>query len=78
MVPEKRGMGSSARLVLRIRAVLTTLKKSWMTKPYDSSQSGRWLPNPSGLDAKTCLSDVAIKFIRNFGFSEIKLDLDAF
>ena len=34
--------------------------------------------NPSGLDAKTCLSDVAIKFIRNFGFSEIELDLDAF
>ncbi len=35
--------------------------------------------NPSGLGRKTCLSDVAIKFIRNFfGFSEIKLDLDAF
>ncbi len=25
--------------------------------------------NPSGLDAKTCLSDQAIKFIRNVGFT---------
>ncbi len=34
--------------------------------------------NPSGLDTKTCLSDVAIKFIRNVGFSEIELDLGAY
>ena len=34
--------------------------------------------NPSGLDAKTCLSDKAITFIRNIGFSTLDLDLDAY
>ena len=29
--------------------------------------------NPSGLDAKTCLSDKAITFIRNIGFSTLNL-----
>ena len=33
--------------------------------------------NPSGLDAKTCLSDQPIKFIRNVGFSELEVDLGA-
>ena len=33
---------------------------------------------PSGLDAKTCLSDKAIKFIKNKGFSYIDLNLDAY
>lgn len=34
--------------------------------------------NPSGLDAKTCLSDKVITFIRNIGFSTLDLDLDAY
>lgn len=34
--------------------------------------------NPSGLDAKTCLSDEAIKFIRNVGFEAIDLNLNAY
>ncbi len=34
MVPEKRGMGSSAAVsIAAIRAVFDHLKKSWMTKP---------------------------------------------
>ena len=33
--------------------------------------------NPSGLDAKTCLSNQPIKFIRNVGFSELEVDLGA-
>lgn len=33
---------------------------------------------PSGLDAKTCLSDRAISFTRNIGFKEIEVDLGAY
>ena len=33
--------------------------------------------NPSGLDAKTCLSDQAIKFIRNVGFYPLELGIKA-
>ena len=33
--------------------------------------------NPSGLDARLCLSDQPIKFIRNVGFSELEVDLGA-
>ena len=32
---------------------------------------------PSGLDAKTCLSDQAISFTRNIGFKEIEVNLGA-
>ncbi|MFC3932041.1 mevalonate kinase [Streptococcus dentapri] len=80
-VPEKRGMGSSAAVAIAaIRAVFDY---------YDSPLSLSVLEmlanqaeiiaheNPSGLDAKTCLSDQAIKFIRNLGFSEITIDLEA-
>ena len=33
---------------------------------------------PSGLDAKTCLSDKAISFTRNIGFKEIEVNLGAY
>ena len=33
---------------------------------------------PSGLDAKTCLSDQAISFTRNIGFKEIEVNLGAY
>lgn len=33
---------------------------------------------PSGLDAKTCLSDHAISFTRNIGFEEIEVNLGAY
>ena len=34
--------------------------------------------NPSGLDAKTCLSDQPIRFIKNVGFAELEMDLSAY
>ena len=34
--------------------------------------------NPSGLDAKTCLSEKPIKFIKNKGFSYIDINLGAY
>ena len=34
--------------------------------------------NPSGLDAKTCLSDQPIRFIKNVGFTELEMDLSAY
>ncbi len=34
--------------------------------------------NPSGLDAKTRLSDQPIRFIKNVGFTELKMDLSAY
>ena len=33
--------------------------------------------NPSGLDAKTCLSDQPIRFIKNVGFTELEMNLSA-
>ena len=82
MVPEKRGMGSSAAVsIAAIRAVF-----DYYQAPLDKEtleilvNRGEMIAhmNPSGLDAKTCLSDVAIKFIRNVGFSELEVDLDAY
>ncbi|MBM7636814.1 mevalonate kinase [Streptococcus saliviloxodontae] len=80
-VPEKRGMGSSAAVAIAaIRAVF-----NYFDKPIDGQILEMLVnqaeiiahTNPSGLDAKTCLSDCAIKFIRNVGFSDILIDLDA-
>ena len=34
--------------------------------------------NPSGLDAKTCLSDQPIRFIKNVGFTELEMVLSAY
>ncbi|MEX2804062.1 mevalonate kinase [Streptococcus sp. H31] len=81
-VPQKRGMGSSAAVsIAAIRAVFDY---------YDQPLEDNCLEilvnqaeiiahnNPSGLDAKTCLSDSAIKFIRNIGFTELELNLNAF
>ena len=34
--------------------------------------------NPSGLDAKTCLSDQPIRFIKNVGFTELEMDFSAY
>lgn len=82
MVPEKRGMGSSAAVsIAAIRAVFDYFEEELDDQTLEILANRAEMiahMNPSGLDAKTCLSDVAIKFIRNFGFSEIKLDLDAF
>ena len=81
-IPEKRGMGSSAAIsIAAIRAVFDY---------YDAQLSQETLEilvnraemiahmNPSGLDAKTCLSDHPIRFIKNVGFEELVMDLSAY
>ena len=81
-IPEKRGMGSSAAIsIAAIRAVFDY---------YDAQLSQETLEilvnraemiahmNPSGLDAKTCLSDHPIRFIKNLGFTELEMDLSAY
>jgi len=82
MVPEKRGMGSSAAVsIAAIRAVFDYFEEALDHETLEILANRAEMiahMNPSGLDAKTCLSDVAIKFIRNVGFSEIELDLGAY
>ena len=82
MVSEKRGMGSSAAVsIAAIRAVFDYFEESLDHETLEILANRAEMiahMNPSGLDAKTCLSDVAIKFIRNVGFSEIELDLGAY
>ena len=81
-IPEKRGMGSSAAIsIAAIRAVFDY---------YDAQLSQETLEilvnraemiahmNPSGLDAKTCLSDQPIRFIKNVGFTELEMNLSAY
>lgn len=81
-VPQKRGMGSSAAVsIAAIRAVF-----SYFQIPISASLLEILVnkaeiiahTNPSGLDAKTCLSNDAIKFIRNIGFETIEIDLKAY
>lgn len=81
IVPQKRGMGSSAAIsIAAIRAVFdyyqAPLDKKTLEILVNRAEMIAHM-DPSGLDAKTCLSDVAIKFIRNVGFTELKLDLGA-
>ncbi|KKC17198.1 mevalonate kinase [Streptococcus dysgalactiae] len=81
-VPQKRGMGSSAAVsIAAIRAVFSYFQKSLPDELLEILVNKAEIiahTNPSGLDAKTCLSDHAIKFIRNIGFETIKIDLGAF
>ena len=69
MIPAQRGMGSSA--AVSIAAIQETLEILVNRAEMIAHM------NPSGLDAKTCLSDQPIKFIRNVGFSELEVDLGA-
>ena len=81
-IPEKRGMGSSAAIsIAAIRAVFDYFEAEL---PYDVLQilvnRAEMIAhmNPSGLDAKTCLSDQPIRFIKNVGFEELAMDLSAY
>lgn len=81
MVPEKRGMGSSAAVsIAAIRAVFDYYQKELDDETLEILVNRAETiahMNPSGLDAKTCLSDRAIKFIRNVGFYPLELDVEA-
>lgn len=81
-IPEKRGMGSSAAIsIAAIRAVFDYYQAD---PPHDVLEilvnRAEMIAhmNPSGLDAKTCLSDQPIRFIKNVGFTELEMDLSAY
>ena len=81
-IPEKRGMGSSAAIsIAAIRAVFDYYQAEL---PHDVLEilvnRAEMIAhmNPSGLDAKTCLSDHPIRFIKNVGFTEFEMDLSAY
>ena len=81
-IPEKRGMGSSAAIsIVAIRAVFDYFEAEL---PHDVLEilvnRAEMIAhmNPSGLDAKTCLSDQPIRFIKNVGFEELAMDLSAY
>ena len=81
-IPQKRGMGSSAAVsIAAIRAIFDyfgeNLEGELLEKLVNIAEIVAH-QTPSGLDAKTCLSDKAIKFIKNKGFSYIDLNLDAY
>ena len=81
-IPQKRGMGSSAAIsIAAIRTVFDYFEQSIDMEKLEILVNKAEIiahSNPSGLDAKTCLSDKAITFIRNIGFSTLDLDLDAY
>ena len=81
-IPQKRGMGSSAAVsIAAIRAVVDYFDQSIDMDTLEILVNKAEIiahSNPSGLDAKTCLSDKVITFIRNIGFSTLDLDLDAY
>jgi len=81
-IPEKRGMGSSAAIsIAAIRAVFAYYQAEL---PHDVLEilvnRAEMIAhmNPSGLDAKTCLSDQPIRFIKNVGFTELEMNLSAY
>ena len=81
-IPEKRGMGSSAAIsIAAIRAVFDYYQGEL---PHDVLEilvnRAEMIAhmNPSGLDAKTCLSDQPIRFIKNVGFEELAMYLSAY
>ena len=81
-IPEKRGMGSSAAIsIAAIRAVFDYYQAEL---PHDVLEilvnRAEMIAhmNPSGLDAKTCLSDQPIRFIKNVGFEELAMDLSVY
>ncbi|AMD94948.1 mevalonate kinase [Leptotrichia sp. oral taxon 847] len=81
-IPPKRGMGSSAAVsIAAIRAVFNyfdrEIKDDLLEKLANIAEITAH-QNPSGLDAKTCLSEKPIKFIKNKGFSYIEINLGAY
>ena len=81
-IPEKRGMGSSAAIsIAATRAVFDYYQADL---PHDVLEilvnRAEMIAhmNPSGLDAKTCLSDQPIRFIKNVGFTELEMNLSAY
>ena len=81
-VPQRRGMGSSAAVAIAaIRAIFDYFDQDLTADLLENLVNQAEMiahSNPSGLDAKTCLSDRPIKFIRNLGFASLTMNLDAY
>ena len=81
-IPPKRGMGSSAAVsIAAIRGVLDYFNRKVDNVTLEKLVNEAEIiahNTPSGLDAKTCLSDSAIKFIKNKGFKNIDMNLGAY
>ena len=81
-IPQKRGMGSSAAVsIAAIRAIFNYFRENLEDELLEKLVNTAEIvahKTPSGLDAKTCLSDKAIRFVKNKGFSYIELNLDAY
>lgn len=81
-IPPKRGMGSSAAVsIAAIRGVLDYFNRKVDNVILEKLVNEAEIiahNTPSGLDAKTCLSDSAIKFIKNKGFKNIDMNLGAY
>ena len=81
-IPEKRGMGSSAAIsIAAIRAVFDYYQEKLPRDVLEILVNRAEMiahMNPSGLDAKTCLSDQPIRFIKNVGFEELAMDLSVY
>lgn len=81
-VPERRGMGSSAAVAIAaIRAVFDYFEEELSPTVLErlANQAEEVAHcNPSGLDVKTCLSDVAIHFVKGEGFKPLTFDLNAY
>lgn len=81
-VPERRGMGSSAAVAIAaIRAIFDYYQADLSEDLLEDlvNQAERVAhQNPSGLDAKTCLSDLPIKYSRQTGFEQLDLNVGAY
>ena len=81
-IPPKRGMGSSAAVsIAAIRAVFDYFEENLDDELLEKLVHTAEIvahKTPSGLDAKTCLSDKAIKFIKNKGFKNLEMNLGAY
>ncbi|MGT2925714.1 mevalonate kinase [Streptococcus cuniculipharyngis] len=81
-VPRQRGMGSSAAVSLAaIRAVFDYFDADLaddLLRDLANQAERVAHSNPSGLDVRTCMSNQAIKYIRNKGFEPLHLNLGAY
>lgn len=79
-IPSKRGMGSSAAVsISAIKGIFDYYNEKledYVLEQLVNKAEKIAHGNPSGLDAKTCLSNNAIKFIKDKGFENININLD--
>lgn len=80
-IPARRGMGSSAAVsIAAVRGVFDYFNIQLQEEVLESLVNEAEIiahGTPSGLDARTCLSDKAVKFIKGKGFENIDLNLKA-